>query len=205
VVPALELVHDLDASELCPEEVDFVDLLLVVQQPPEAVLKQSPDHLGVVALAHEALVDGVLHLRLLLLHDHVVVLVQHLAEVVEKLLLQGPPVVLGPEELLVDVLLAQPRDVELLREGQDGGHVELPLRAEGLLHERVVQLEHLVDGVLLVLLRLNLVDQDLGGRVLVFLLLLTTLVHHLYLHFPLRSWFLFFMEGGGFLGGETAC
>jgi len=175
-----------------------------MQQPPEPVLKESPDHLRIISFSDKALVNRFFQLRSGLFNDDIIMFIEHFAEIVKELFLDRSPVVFGPEELLLDVVLGETRDIEFLGHRQNGRDVELTLGPEGLLHEGVVELEHLVDRVVLVLLARHLVDQDLGRRVLVFVLLLAALVHHGHLDLPLSRRFGFFLvQDRHFLRGQT--
>lgn len=76
---AIEAVHDREFTKLGPEEVDLLGLLFFIEKPPEAILKQGPNHHLIVAFANIAsilrgmllgrLVDGQVSLqRLNVLH-----------------------------------------------------------------------------------------------------------------------------------------
>ena len=62
---AIETVHDRQFTELRPEEVDLFRLFFLMEEPPEAVLKQGSHHHLIVAFAYVAPVVERLRLGLL--------------------------------------------------------------------------------------------------------------------------------------------
>ena len=52
----LQAVHDRHFAQLCPEEVNFLRLILLMEEPPKAVLKERSHHHLVVAFADVAFI-----------------------------------------------------------------------------------------------------------------------------------------------------